>query len=629
MSLDTPRDFVQSGWDYQRDLGNTWREYVISALDNFQYVVPQAISFEVPPDLTIDYGSFVRPVAPERPTFADVSVTLPVAPTLDDITIPDLAAVPVEPTFDTTYVKPTAPNAAMPVRPEDDDVVLLDIAIPDAPTIALPDEPTLYAIDLPALPDLTVPTFDGVRPVRDFTVPAQQFAWQAVAYDETTINAIKSRLSDMQVNGLGLPAAVEAALFDRQRGREDVISLAAIQYAASDLAARGLRQPAGLMTRRLDRIGAENRQRTSSANRDLTIRMAEMNVESVRFALSQAVTLESTLVQINVQNNELALKGASAAQQFLNDVFNMQVTLHNAEWDGFKTDAAVFESRIRALDSQVSLYKSQIDGQKVIGDLNESLVRSYGETVRSRDTLIAIYRAQIEAGVAKGTLNTQKLEQARLRLQTFSEDVNAWAKQQDGYRISVDAELGNLRAQEVLANVFGQRINAMKTINESYFAQGEFQIKKQIQQLELFRAKLQGAQIDSQTQVAALDAKVRVYAADGSIFGVQGQVSAAESAAHDRTAELRLGAARLTAETQQKSLEMTANYAIKVIDEQIEVLKAKAQVVAQLAASSQSGVNFGASYSGSIGISAGYSTSFGYSGDTDDANPPTFLIPGF
>ena len=65
----------------------------------------------------------------------------------------------------------------------------------------------------------------------------------------------------------------------------------------------------------------------------------------IRFALSTAITLEVALVQANTVNNELALKGASAAQQFAIDLFNARVALHNADWEGFKADAQVFESR--------------------------------------------------------------------------------------------------------------------------------------------------------------------------------------------------------------------------------------------------------------------------------------------
>jgi hypothetical protein len=101
------------------------------------------------------------------------------------------------------------------------------------------------------------------------------------------------------------------------------------------------------------------------------------------------------------------------------------------------------------------------------------------------------------------------------------------------------------------------------------------------------------------------------------VFAADAQVSAAESAAHDRTASLRLESARLDVDTALKNNEIRANYALKKIDQAIETNRAKATVLAQLAAATLSGVNFGSSYSGSDSFGRSYSVS--YSGEATDA----------
>jgi hypothetical protein len=408
-----------------------------------------------------------------------------------------------------------------------------------------------------------------------------------------------------------------------------MLALQAVQDVADDLATRGLRQPGGLFRRARERVAAEARQKSAGASRDLSIEVARQNVDAVRFALSTAISLEVSLVQANTANNELALRGAQATQQFAIDLFNARVALHNADWEGFKADASVFESRIRALNSQIELYKGQVDAQKVVGEVNESLVRALAERLRARGVLIDLYRANIEGARAKGEYNTQLLEQDRLRLQKFGADVDAWAKQQDGYRIAVEAELGNARFHEVMGNVYGRRVEAWATRNRAYFDQGRFTIEAQIQKLERYKAALQGALIDSQTQVAANDTKIRAYAADGNIYGVQAQVSGLEGEFADRQQRLRVESANLRVNTLQKSAELTANYALKVIDQEIEVLKAKAQVVSQMGASTMSGMSFGASYGGSMSVNGSYGTNWSFSGNADDTNPPYFAAPGF
>lgn len=628
-SLNTPRDFVLSGWNYQRDLGNQWRNYTIEALNNFSYIKPERISFEVPVDLQVEYGTFARPQAPTRPVLADIAVTLPTAPELEDVEIRELSPAPEEPSFALTYSKPAAPNTPMPERPDTPEVSLVSVEMPEAPALPDIEDPALYELTLPAVPDLTIPEFEGTRPVRDFGMPQRTFNWSAVAYDDSTIQTIKSRLSDMTINGLGLPPDVEQAIFERTRGREDILTLQAQQEGEASLAARGLRQPAGLLARMLRRTSTESRQRTSAANRELGIEVARQNVEAVRFALSQAIALEMALVQANTANNELALRGAQIEQQVGIDLLNARIAIHNADWEGFKAEATVFAERIRALSHEIDLYKAQVDAEKLKGDVNETLIRGLAERLRARGVLVDLYRANVEAARVKGEHNTQLLEQDRLRLRAFQSEVDAWAKQQDGYRISVEAELGNLRAQEVLGNVYGRRVEAWRTVGSAYHEQARAQIDAQIQRLERYKAALQGTLIDVQAQTATQENRLRQYSTDGSIFGIQAQVSGLEADHADRQQRDRTEVARLRVQTVQESLRLTSQHALKVIDQQIEVLKAKASVVAQLAASSQSGVNFGASYSGGMSISGSYGTAWSYSGDTDDANPPLYLVPGF
>lgn len=618
--LNTPRDFVQAGWDYQKNLGSTWRNYTLEQLSRFNSIELTPITFDVPVDLQVDFGTFTRPDVPARPALPDTEVALPPAPPVADIPIPQIDAAPADPDFgNLTYVRPAAPNRPLPTRPDGTDPVLDTITVPDAPELDLPADPTLYALNLPEPPDIDIPQFLAQRPVRDFEAPGQTFSYVQAAYDRSTIDTIKARLGDIFTNGLGLPPEVEAAIFDRARGREDTLSLKAQQEAESAFAARGLRGHSGLFYRMLRRGLDANREATSAINRDLSIRAAEMAVEGIRFALAQGITLEASLLQSHNQENELALRAAQATQEVTIALYNARVALFAAEWEGFKAEAQVFGERVRALDAEVEIYAKQVDAQKAIGDVNESLVRAYAEKMRARTALVDIYRANIEAARARGELNTQRLEQQRLRLQAFGQDIDAWAKEQDAYRINVEAELGNIRALEAMGNIHNNRLNFWRTRNAAYFDQGRFRMEVEAQRLERFKAMLDGARTDSALKLARLDGVLRTYVTDAQIFTAQAQVSTAEAAAADRTASQRIEAARLRIETAQKNLELTANYAMKGVDAEIAVIRGRADIVAQLAASSQSGVNFAANYSGSLGYSFGRSASWsGEAGEGPD-----------
>lgn len=622
--LNTPRDFVNDGWQFIRDQGLVWNSYVTNYLSQFEDIDVPVLTFEIPPELNVDLSTFTRPVAPTAPTVSAVSVTMPTAPSLSDVEVPTISDEPTAPNFDAvTYVAPTAPNRALPELPSDTNPALDEIAIPDAPNIVLPDEPSLYALNLPSDFSLTIPEFTATRPTIDFDVPANTFGWTWEDYDPTTIDAIKSRLTEIRVDGLMLPTDVEAAIFDRARAREDVLTAQAVSDIEDDNVIR-LRIPSVLGARRVAKARAEGRQRASAASRELAIAQAKEAIEGIKFSLAQGIALEIELVRANTSENELKLRGAQATLEASISLFNARVALHNASVEGFKAEAEVFAARIRAVQAEADVLRTQVEAQKAIADVNKTLVEAYEVRTRAVATAIDVFRAQVEAARARSEMNTQRLEQARLRLQGFEIQVNAWAKEWDGYKVSVDAALGNVQAQEVLANVYGRRVEAWSTRNKAYFDQGRFQIESQAHQLELYRAQLQGAQIDSQLQLAAIDAVLRRYATDAQVYTASAQVSAAESAAQDRNAQMRLEAARLRIETLLSNAQRAADYALKSVDAQIEVTKAKAQIVSQLAASSQSGINFGASYSGNLGWSFSKSASIGYSAEAPEFNsvPP-------
>jgi len=600
---------VTAGWDYFRARANALLLATQESLDSISAPLldmPAPTITYSPP--SFDEGTFIRPVAPAMPAIPNIDVAVPDAPTLAPIVLDPLPAMPDEPDFSgMVYRQPTAPNVAVPARPDNTDVVLADIVIPEAPAHVMPELPSLYDITLPDIPDLAIPLFTGQRPTLNLQAPTEGLNWQYQPYDTGLIDTIKSQLSAMTINGLALPPEVEQAIFDRARGREDVLSEQQVSEASRALAARGLRQPAGLMTRTLDRIRTAARITSSGASRDIAIEISRQNVESIRFGLSQAIALESTLLQNHLQQEGLILDAAKSAHAALISIFEGHVALHNAQWEGFKAEAQVFGERIRALAAQADIVKTRVDAEKVKADVNEGLVRAYGESVRAVAAMADMHRSQVEAARAAGEINVQRLEQVRLRLQVHGQDIDSYSKQWEAYRIQADAEANGIRYFEALGNVFGQRVSAHRGQVEAQNLRTQSQIAVHGQQLDSFRSTLAGIATRVQAQSANVEAITRVFQSRAAMFGTEGQVSAAESAAGDRTAQLRMEQGRLLFDAAARNAEIASNHSIKRAELAIEGHRGSAQVWGQLAASVLSGVNMGASTS--YGESMGWSWS--------------------
>lgn len=620
--LQTPRDFVQSGWDYIRNHAGDLldlAQLAVGDIANFQY---EPISFDFNVDLNVDYGTFVRPVAPEVTDLGSIDVTMPTAPTITPITVPDLGEAPAEPDFSGLVYAPIgAPTEAMPTLPSDINPVLDPIEIPDAPDFTLPDLPTLYTLNLPEPPSITLPEFTGIRPTFDIDPLDRAFNWQEVAYDSTLLTTLKSRLSDMMAGGLGLPAHIEQALFDRGRNRAEVLSRKRVQEVAEELAARGLYEPAPYLARRLDLAREQGRAEAAGHNRDITIRATEIEVESIRFAVTQAGALEMALIQLNSAINDRALRAAQVGQEIAQAAFNAQVELAKLDVDLFQADAAVFRDRIQAAIAQAEVYRTQIEGQKALADVNEGLIRAYTEQVRTVDALANVYRSQIEAARARSEINTQRLEQVRIRLQGYGTQVEAWKGLQEAYRIAQDGELGKIRVFEAIGNVYGRRVEAYRAKGDAYIEQGRFQLAQQGLQWDGYRGAIEGVRTQIAAQSGAIDARARTFAARAGMYQAEANVSAAEMAAYDRNAQLRIEATRARMDILAKGTELRITQANQIGTLYVEQLKAKGQLLTQQAASIWSGVNFGAHYSGSLSAGFSYSKGYSYSGDTDDSNP--------
>lgn len=601
---------VLEGWDYIKSESGQLLNYAAAATGQigaslFDVVTP-TITFNAP---TVDVGTFYRPNAPTAPDVSEIDTTMPDAPSLAGITLDDLPAAPTEPDFGgMVYAKPAAPTAAMPTEPADTDVPLVEIDLPDAPTYPMPADPVLYALNLPEIADLTIPEFDGVRPTFDLDPPQHSFSWQYEVYDETFINAIKAKLSAMTIDGLALPPDVEQAIFDRFRGREDTLALQALQQAAEEIADLGWRRPTGLVEKRRERIAAASRQKASAAGVDLAVEIARQNVEAVKFGLSQGIALESTLLQAHISIQSLTLDAAKATQAAFIQVFEAQVSLHNAQWEGFKAEASVYESRIRALSAQAEVERVRIEAQKAIGDVNESLVRAYGEKIRALSAMADIYRAQVEGAKAKGEINVQRLEQARLRIQTFGVKVDAWGKGWDGYKAQVEAETAGLRYWETQGNIYANRVQAWKGQVDAQDTRARTEIASQGQQLEVYRAQLAGVAARIQGDTASGELKARLYQSQVAGFSAEGQMSASEVNAINDSERTKLDGQRLVYDAARANAELAANIALKRIEHAMTANEGTAKIWAQLAASIFSGMNLSGSVS--YGSNASVVTTF-------------------
>lgn len=615
---------VRDQIDYLRGFANDFisqAETTLSSLD-FLNVDPVTVSVDYNPETF--FPGFDRPDAPADPSLPLVTPNLPGDPTIVAATMKDVGTAPTEPDFTnlTAYQQPSPPTDAAPTIPDFRIPALVDPTLPVPPDYMLPEAPTLITLGLPDAPTLVIPPFIGVRPTFDLDIPPDgQLAWAETPYVSPVRAQMLAALDTMFQGGSGLPVAVEQAIFDRGRAREDQASGKLVQEISDDMAARGLTEPNGILAQRLTEARALNRDKYAGLNRDLTIQVAQTALEGVKFAVANGMTLEQTLIQLNNQINERALKAALAMRDYMIARINAQIGYANLQVQSYRTDAEVWKIQIDGELGKLGLYRELIEARRLVGEINKDMVLRYEAQIRAVNGVAELYKANIEAAKAQAQINVEKIDAAKLVISAYSEQVSAWAKKFDVYRTQVDAALGTTRFYDVLAQVYATRMNGYKIKGDAYFEQGRFQIENNNQAVEVFKARLQRSEQDLRGQIATLDGQLKAFDSRVRLYEAKGNVAQAESAALDRVVGLKIEDERNRTAVAIEQARVRVDQAVKLAELLVEKLKTKAGVLAQLAAGTVAGMHVSAGISGSTAYDIGKHESFNYSGSTDDLNP--------
>lgn len=115
-------------------------------------------------------------------------------------------------------------------------------------------------------------------------------------FNGALIEASDSWLLDVIQNGtLGLPNAVEDAMWQRGRDRENAASAQYEDEAMTQFAARGFGMPPGALMHALAKQRTASGDKVSQFNREVAINRAEMAIKNTQFAIEKAIDLRRSM----------------------------------------------------------------------------------------------------------------------------------------------------------------------------------------------------------------------------------------------------------------------------------------------------------------------------------------------
>lgn len=532
------------------------------------------------------------------------------------VTVPTMSTVAV-PTFTPSITRLVIPDAPVWEDPDAPDEQTFDLSptMPGVPNIGalMPVLGNLATITIPEFVFPTLPTFDATAPEFEGSALPPTFEWAEPTYATEILDEAMVVIRTMFAGGTGLPPAIENALFERMNDREDRMVARAVSEVYTEWSDRGFTAPNGMTNARIDSIRQDGLLKKQGANRELTIEFAKIEVENLKFAVTQALAAEQVLVNIFLNSAERMFQAAKYQVQALVEIYNAQVALFNARQVAYQTAANVYKTRVEAAISEVEVYKSRIQGELAKAQVNESIVRAYTARVQSLMAYVEIYKGQLEGVKAEVAVTQGKIEAYKATIEAYASRVNAQKVKFDAYSARVQGEgfkanIVETEAKAYAAQIQGisTKVSAEKTGVDAAIATNEIKIKEFLANMELDKTLMQNQLAGIQQAVAAYQADTQRYIAQSSAEKDKAQLEIAATELKSRTAISLYSAVSAAYNARMEQLIREASLTV-------EGLKSAGQIATTLAASAYAAVHVGATLSGGGNMSASGSVSDSYS----------------
>lgn len=611
------QSLVTAGWNTAQDYANTAFNESLNFLDNLQVAASQLgdigdIPYDVGPATTI-ITPYVSPVAPTPDDLTPAFPVPPASPTLGTVTVPTFGEAPVFdgvlPAINTDIPAPSPLDVAVPNAP-----TLNPIDMPDDLSVVLPDVPTLYALNIPTAPVIDIPLFSAT--LADAPVaPDVVFAFTEPEYVSALKSAIEDKLGAWIAGTFtGIAPDVEQAIYERARVREVVNAERAVDDAIRQFSARGFDLPAGALIENIQRAQQEEQDKTSTLSRDIMIKQAELEQANIHFALEQGIRYDGILIDYANKVAQRAYDSARYLAESAIQVFDAKVRLFNASVQAYVAEGNVFRDRVQAALSTLEIYKAELEGQRILGQINVQLADIYKTQLEAVNTTVAVYRERLNAVRTKVEIDARQIEVFRVLVSAYDSQVRAKAAEFDMYANQIKAELSKVEVYTSQANAYDSVVKGFIATTEAKKSVAELELEvNQKMPLEVYKGLLSAYTEQVQAEGTRIKAIADVFNSKTQLFSaeVTGESSRVDSETKQYTAEINalVAEAGLGIEAAKAKLQATITAAAAMI----EAIKGGAQTSAQLAASALSAVNLSGSISdqqsASVSVSANMQSS--------------------
>jgi len=578
-------------------------------LDYLQDVLAQitnlpAITGAILPPIVNQVDPYIVQVKPDR---AVIDAVYPNAPpdavlgAVADLVIDDVPVLSTaEPVFN-PVAPPTKFTKSAPVA-----TAIPDRTFPDAPGYTLPTVPVARVLTLPTAPSLLTVNFEGILPTALASPPNVDFVFTEQDYQSMLLDGLNDKLLNLVLNTqqTGLSPAIEQQIWDRGRERTAAVTQGAIDNIDRMFARSGWTLPQGDQVRSIYKAQEQQTAEDIAESRSIAIAQADLEQKNFQFAFTQALGLETQLINLHNSTQQRAFDAAKYLIEAAISLYQVQVAYFNGNVTLYTAQAQVYRDRIQGELVKLEIYKTELEGQKLINELNAQDVVRYTAQIEAVVAIFGLYKDELEAVKIQIEADGLKVQQFEANIRAFAEEIHAKALEYDGYKTELSGEEIKATTYKAVVEGFGKRIDAFTSVTDARVKKLDSDIKVNIdtplkilaQQTEVYKTQTQAktAEIEGLTTIYKTDAEVYDISVKGEGTRINAQVSVQEAEINYNTkqAELAIEVAKANITTMLAQKELS-----------IGTIKAIAQLLSQLVAAYGSTVNLSAGISGTGHVS--------------------------
>jgi len=549
---------------------------------------------------------------PTKPLVPSVSIGTRILPSPIGMVVPSLTleSAPTFSTPDPTINFPSVPSPLNLMAPVKDFAIDLSTNFPSAPITSLPDVPTLLSLNLPSAPSLFIPIFDIAFPTSTLTVPSINFSFFEDPYSDALLTSVKNELLLRLQGGTGLNPIVEAAIWNRGKDREQRSSLQAERSVLVDRASSGFSRPPGALMAALEQSIQDTQSKVIDLSREIMIKQAELEQENIKTTIQQTISLEDILIREHNNVVNRSFEVAKYMQEISMDVFKLEVSLYNTKVEAYKSFTVAYTAKVQAELAKIEIYKGQLEGQKLVSDINEQAIKIYIAQIEAVKTNVSVYTAMVNAV-------SEKLKAEAVKVEVFKSEIEAYSEQVKTKAIEYTSYSEQVKAEGLKVDVFDSQVKAFTSRIQSYAASTEAKTKVLNAEVGIEELKIKKYSTDVDAFIKQVQADQIIYSSAVDLYKGQAEMYLAEVGLDKSIAELAIKDSesiimqnKYAADVSIQNAQINVEAHKSAYMAQIEATKASGTIAAQLAASALSGINCNASVSGSVSIQAQESHSY-------------------